>query len=235
AHQAGAAIENARFYERAQELAVMQERNRLARDLHDAVTQTLFSASLLADALPSSWESDPNEGRQLLKELRQLSRGALAEMRTLLLELRPAALVETKLGDLLRQLGEAAVGRERLIIAVHIEGDCKLPPETHIALYRIAQESLNNILKHSRATHVDVSLNCVLDSADHAQVIELAIRDDGRGFDLNNVPPNRLGLCNMRERAQAIGADLIIQSQPGRGTEIKVLWRNASGKIAEER
>lgn len=235
AHQAGAAIENARFYERAQELAVMQERNRLARDLHDAVTQTLFSASLLADALPSSWESDPNEGRQLLKELRQLSRGALAEMRTLLLELRPAALVETKLGDLLRQLGEAAVGRERLIIAVHIEGDCKLPPETHIALYRIAQESLNNILKHSRATHVDVSLNCVLDSTDHAQVIELAIRDDGRGFDLNNVPPNRLGLCNMRERAQAIGANLIIQSQPGRGTEIKVLWRNASGKIAEER
>ncbi len=105
-------LENARLNQQAQELAVLEERSRLARELHDAVTQTLFSASLVAEALPVTWEKDPQEGRGLLQELRSLSRGALAEMRTLLLELRPAALLETSLGDLLHQLGEAASGRE---------------------------------------------------------------------------------------------------------------------------
>ncbi|MCK4450594.1 MAG: PAS domain S-box protein, partial [Anaerolineae bacterium] len=94
ANQAAAAIENARLYERAQELAVVEERSRLARDLHDAVTQTLFSASLIAEVLPRLWERDPDEGWRRLEELRQLTRGALAEMRTLLLELRPSALVD---------------------------------------------------------------------------------------------------------------------------------------------
>lgn len=234
AHQAGAAIENARSYEHSQELAVMQERNRLARELHDAVTQTLFSASLIADALPSTWENDPKEGRQLLNELRQLSRAALAEMRTLLLELRPAAVVETKLGDLLRQLGEAATGRAGSSISVQVEGNCKLPPEAHIALYRIAQESLNNVLKHSHAAHVIASLNCTLGQANEVQVAEMSVRDDGRGFDVNHVPASRLGLGNMHERAQAIGADLTIQSQPGRGTEIKVVWDNTHRAIEEK-
>jgi signal transduction histidine kinase len=234
AHQAGAAIENARLYERAQELAVLQERNRLARDLHDAVTQTLFSAGLIADALPSTWESNPNEGRQLLKELRQLSRGALAEMRTLLLELRPAALVETKLGDLFRQLGEAATGRTGLSVSVQIEGNCKLPPEAHIALYRIAQEALNNVSKHSHAAHVTVSLNCTVDQAEQVQVVEMSIRDDGRGFDSSAVSSSRLGLSTMRERAQAIGAEMTIQSQLGRGTEIKVVWDNIHNLIEEK-
>ncbi|MGB8644987.1 MAG: GAF domain-containing sensor histidine kinase [Anaerolineae bacterium] len=234
ANQTGIAIENARLYERAQELAVMQERTRLARDLHDAVTQTLFSASLIADALPLSWESDPTEGRRLLKELRQLSRGALAEMRTLLLELRPTALVETKLGDLLRQLGEAATGRTGLSIAVQVEGNCKLPPEAHIALYRIAQEALNNVLKHSRAAHVTMSLNCTLGQANAILVAEMSIRDDGRGFDINHVSASHLGLGNMRERAQAIGAELTIQSGPGRGTEIKVVWDHTPRPIEEK-
>ncbi|MCI0478729.1 MAG: GAF domain-containing sensor histidine kinase [Anaerolineales bacterium] len=227
ANQTGAAIENARLYERAQELAVMQERNRLARDLHDAVTQTLFSASLLADALPASWENDPAEGRQLLNELRQLSRGALAEMRTLLLELRPAALVETKLGVLLRQLSEAAAGRAGLRVAVNVDGDCKLPAEAHIALYRIAQEALNNILKHSRATNVTVNLNC--HAEDDRAIIELAVSDDGRGFDPAQVSPEHFGLRNMRERAQAIGAELSITSQPGQGTRVQVVWQNQEG------
>ncbi|MBI5029783.1 MAG: GAF domain-containing protein [Chloroflexi bacterium] len=230
AHQAGAAIENAHLYERAQELAVMQERNRLARDLHDAVTQTLFSATLIADALPSSWESDPSEGRQLLKELRQLSRGALAEMRTLLLELRPTALIETKLGDLLRQLGEAAMGRTGLSVSVQVESDSKLPPEAHIALYRIAQEALNNVLKHSRAAHVVMNLNCILGRNHQVQVVELTIRDDGRGFDVNQVSSSRLGLASMRERAQAIGAELSVDSHPGRGAEIKVVWDNTQNE-----
>lgn len=227
ANQAGAAIENARLYERAQELAVMQERHRLARDLHDAVTQTLFSASLLADALPASWENDPAEGRQLLQELRQLNRGALAEMRTLLLELRPAALVETKLGVLLRQLGEAAAGRAGLFVTTRIDGDCKLPPEAHIALYRIAQEALNNILKHARATNVTVNLNGRAE--DERAIVELTISDDGRGFEPAHVSPEHFGLRNMRERAQAIGAELNIASQPGQGTRVQVVWQNQEG------
>ena len=224
ANQTGIAIENARLYERAQELAVMQERNRLARDLHDAVTQTLFSASLIADALPQTWQADPQQGRELLRELRQLSRGALAEMRTLLLELRPAALIETPLHNLLRQLCEAASGREGLLVNLELAKDCKLPAEAHIAFYRIAQETLNNILKHSRAKQVTVKLNSR--PSNQRQVVELTIGDDGRGFDPTQVPPDHFGLRNMRERAQAIGAELNVTSKPGHGTQIQVVWEN---------
>jgi len=147
AHQAAIAIENARLYEQAQQLAVMEERSRLARELHDAVTQTLFSASLIAETLPALWESDQDEGRQLLQELRKLSRGAMAEMRTLLLELRPTALAEASLDDLLRQLGEAVTGRTGVPVTMTVEGRCALPEDVHVALYRIAQEALNNVAK----------------------------------------------------------------------------------------
>ena len=160
ANLAALAIENAQLYERAQELAVVEERQRLARDLHDAVTQTLFSASLIAEVLPALWESDQHEGRELLKKLWQLSRGALAEMRALLLELRPAALVESRLDDLLRQLGEAFTGRTDVPVKVTVEGECRLPADVHIALYRIAQEALNNVAKHAQASQVNVSLVC---------------------------------------------------------------------------
>ncbi len=227
ANQTGAAIENARLYERAQELAVMEERNRLARDLHDAVTQTLFSASLIADALPLAWERDPNEGRNLLRELRQLSRGALAEMRTLLLELRPAALVETNLGALLRQLGEAVTGREGLSVSVNVSGDRKLPAEAHIALYRIAQEALNNVVKHARASHVTVELCC--QNIGERLVAEISVSDDGRGFDPENFPPGRFGMRTMQERAGAIGAELTITSEPGHGTRVQVVWAGKEG------
>ena len=223
ANQTSIAIENARLYERAQELAVMQERNRLARDLHDAVTQTLFSASLIADALPSTWENDAEQGRQLLKELRQLSRGALAEMRTLLLELRPAALVETPLDNLLRQLCEAASGREGLRVSLNVDKNCKLPAQAHVAFYRIAQEALNNILKHSRATHVTMNLQWGI--TDLAPRVVMTIIDDGRGFNPSQVPPNHFGLQNMRERAQDIGAELSVQSEPGHGTQIQLVWK----------
>lgn len=227
ANQTGAAIENARLYEHAQELAIMQERNRLARDLHDAVTQTLFSASLIADALPSTWEKDANEGQHLLKELRQLNRGALAEMRALLLELRPAALVETKLDSLLRQLGEAAAGRAGLVVNVTIDGDGILPADVHIALYRIAQEALNNILKHARATSADIEFHCRPE--EDGSIIQLTIKDDGRGFDPAQVSQDHFGLRNMRERAEAIGADLSLVSAPGHGTEIQVASKMKEG------
>ncbi len=122
AQRAALAIENAQLYEQAQLAATIEERQRLARELHDAVTQTLFSSSLIAEVLPRLWERDPEQGLQRLEELRQLTRGALAEMRTLLMELRPSALVEAELGDLLRQLGEAFTGRARLPVDLQVNG-----------------------------------------------------------------------------------------------------------------
>jgi signal transduction histidine kinase len=238
AQQAAVAIENIRFHERAQHLAVMEERGRLARELHDAVTQTLFSASLIAEAVPTVWEKDPKQGRDLLQELRSLSRGALAEMRTLLLELRPAALVETHLEDLLRQLGEAASGREGIPVKVMVEGKGTLPPEVHIALYRIAQEALNNVVKHARASQVTIRLcySCV-DLAEgvksQTQSVLLSIIDNGRGFDLAKAPHHRLGLGIMQERADAIGANLFIDSQAGEGTQVTVMWEQEDTRSDE--
>jgi len=236
AAQAAIAIENARLYEQARQLAVMEERQRLARELHDAVTQTLFSASLIAEALPSLWESDQDEGRQLLQDLRQLSRGALAEMRTLLMELRPTALADSHLRDLLYQLGEAVTGRTGVPVTVTVEGRVDLPADVHVALYRIAQEALNNVVKHARASQVTVSLRCYppfppdIGWEQRGGAVELLIRDDGRGFDVDDVEPGELGLGIMRERAQAIGASLNIESQPGHGTQVAVVWEGKNGE-----
>jgi signal transduction histidine kinase len=228
ASQAGITIENARLYEQAQRLAVLEERNRLARELHDAVTQTLFSASIIAEAFPSVWERSQAEGNQLLAEMQQLSRGALAEMRTLLLELRPAALMDSNLRDLLRQLTDAVTGRTGLPVALEIEGQCVPPPDVLVALYRIAQEALNNVVKHAHPSHIGVKLRVLpLHSAgaeEQAQGIELQVMDDGRGFDPARVRSGGLGLNILRERAQAIGAELKIESQPGEGTQITARW-----------
>ncbi len=227
AAQLGVAVDNTRLYEQAEKTAVAAERSRLARDLHDAVTQTLFSASLIAEVLPDLWEVDQIEGRQLLKELRQLSRGALAEMRTLLLERRPAALVEANMSDLLHQLAEAVTGRTGIPVTVTVNGKYTLPPDVHIALYHIAQEALNNVAKHARAGQSAVSLRCV--PANIAKTgqeqVELSISDDGRGFDRTSVTPDRLGLGIMRERAEAIGATLKIESRPGHGTQVQAVWK----------
>jgi signal transduction histidine kinase/streptogramin lyase len=232
AQRAALAIENAQLYERTQQLVVVEERNRLARELHDAVTQTLFSTSLIAEALPALWENDQEEGRELLQELRQLSRGALAEMRTLLLELRPAALVEASLSDLLRQLGEAVTGRKGVPVAVTAEGEGVIPDEVHVALYRIAQEALNNVVKHAHANQVAVDLRCSMGRS--GEIVELCISDDGRGFDPSSVSPDRLGLSIIRERAQAVGATLKIDSKPGVGTKIVVVWREEKQPVIQE-
>jgi signal transduction histidine kinase len=223
AQRAALAIENVQLQERAQEAAAAEERNRLARELHDAVTQTLFSASLIADVLPRLWEKNQAQGRERLEELRELTRGALAEMRTLLLELRPATLTEVGLNDLLRQLVEAIVGRARLPIELVVEGEELLPADVQVAFYRIAQESLNNIAKHAEAKHVHVHLRY------GSGVVELRISDDGRGFDPGDVGLSSLGLRIMRERAEQIGADLHIETGPGEGTTVHVGWANANG------
>jgi two-component system nitrate/nitrite sensor histidine kinase NarX len=205
---------------RLEEAAAAAERERLARELHDAVTQSLFSVAAIAEALPRVWEREPEEARRGLEDLRWLTQGALAEMRAMLVELRPAALTEDKLGLLLRQLTDAMMSRTRMPVTTTIVGDCPLPADVQVALYRIAQEALNNITKHARASQAKLGLHC-----DPGQV-RLCISDDGVGFDLESARADQFGLEIMRERAQAIGASLTIDSQPGQGTRLEVDWRN---------
>jgi len=221
AQRAALAIENARLYEQAQQVAVMQERQRLARELHDAVTQTLFSASLIAKALPGVWERQPEEGRRGLEELRQLTRSALAEMRMLLLELRPAALAENGLGELLQHLTAAIASRTRIPITLQVTGEYALATPVQVALYRISQEALNNCAKHARANRVTVRLSY------QPRQVKLCIADDGCGFEPDRIRPGHMGLSIMAERARAIGATWRITSRPGRGTQIVVAWPNA--------
>jgi signal transduction histidine kinase len=221
AQRAAIAIENARLYEQAEQAAITAERSRLARELHDAVTQTLFSANLIADVIPRIWRRNPEEGMQNLEELRQLTRGALAEMRTLLLEMRPESLERPDLKSLLTQLSEAFIGRVRIPIDLQIHGECMLSREVKIVFYRVAQEALNNIAKHSGARQVELHLDC---QPDH---LKLCIQDDGLGFDTGSIPPNHLGIAIMRERANSIGASLNIQSQLGLGTKIEMDWEIA--------
>jgi signal transduction histidine kinase len=182
------------------------------------VTQTLFSASLLADTTPRIWEKDQAIARQNLTQLSRLLRGALAEMRTLLFELRPAAMQDQTLGQLLGPLAEAARARARATVNLRIEGDCVLPENATMALHRIAQESLNNVAKHAEATQVDVNLVC------GPEGIVLSITDDGRGFDVASVPAGHHGLNIMRERAQKIGAIVQVEGNPGGGTQVVVTW-----------
>ncbi len=224
--QVGAAIENAQLYEQAQQAAALEERARLARDLHDAVTQTLFSAALLAEVLPETWETDRTEGRALLRELQQLNRGALAEMRTLLLELRPVVLAQAHLADLIRQLAEAASGRTGIPVAVSIEGACEPDEQVRIAFYRIAQEALHNVVKHAHATLIQVSLRCreTATGSGAVHAVELVVSDNGIGFDPAQTPPDHLGLHILAERAAAVGARLEIASRPGAGAQVRAVW-----------
>jgi len=156
-------------------------------------------------------------------DLRRLTRGALAEMRTLLLELRPSALLETPLRDLVRQLVEAITGRTRLDVQFTAEGGQHVyPAEIQMALYRIAQEALHNVVKHARARTLRVALTT------SPALVRLVVEDDGHGFDPQHVPPDHFGLHIMRERAASIGAALDIASQWNRGTRVSVLWSDSS-------
>jgi nitrate/nitrite-specific signal transduction histidine kinase len=217
--QIGVAVENARLYEQAEHAAIAAERGRLARELHDAVTQTLFSANLIADVIPQIWKRNPEEGMRNLEELRQLTRGALAEMRTLLLEMRPETLERVDLKSLLTQLAEAFIGRVRVPVSVVIQGQCELTHEVKIVFYRVAQEALNNIAKHSGARQVDLLMEC------QPGAMRLTIKDDGLGFDAAAITPEHLGIAIMQERASSIGACLRIESQAGQGTTVELDWR----------
>ncbi|MDX1665228.1 MAG: GAF domain-containing sensor histidine kinase [Candidatus Promineifilaceae bacterium] len=227
---AAIALENARLYERAQEAAAAEERTRLARELHDAVSQSLFSANLIAGVIPRLWEKDEALARERLGELQELTQNAAAEMRTLLLELRPAALAEAGLEELIRQLVRGSRARARLPINLALDCTRPLPPEVQVALYRIVQESLNNIVKHAAAGEAEVHLHCEADG------VVLTISDNGRGFDVDAATrPGSLGLTIMNERAARIGAILTIESEPGAGTTITVRWAEPEPEANGER
>lgn len=207
-----------RLADQARELVAMHERQRLARDLHDSVSQTMFTCRTLAETALRRFEKDPKSAHEMLKEVVEQTGNALAEMRILLLELRPAALTQIGLKALFEQYLGPIQGRRRFNLHLELENVPSLPPDVQIALYRIAQEALNNIDKHAEAENVEIS------AIDSAETLTLAISDDGRGFEMNGVSATSMGLGIMRERATQIGAEIEIDSKPGVGTRIRVIW-----------
>jgi two-component system nitrate/nitrite sensor histidine kinase NarX len=216
-----AAIDNRRQHvlvaERGQQLAVLEERRRLARELHDSATQSLFSMSLLAQVLPDLWNIDREEARAGLLTIRDLTRSALAEMRALLFELRPAELGERNLAHAIREHASAFARRTGLTITVDASSELVLPEAVEQALFRIAQEALSNIARHAGAQQVRLALH-------GGRPVRLLITDDGQGFPSEDIGAGQFGLTSMRERAANIGARLCIGSTVGQGTEISVEW-----------
>jgi two-component system nitrate/nitrite sensor histidine kinase NarX len=221
ASQAAVAIANARLLADVQASAAQNERQRLARELHDAVTQQLFSASMIGEVLPQIWANNPTQAGEYLEDLRLLTKGALAEMRALLVELRPTALTDTPLPDLLHHLTTALSGRTRIPVTVQTRGAGTLPGDVQIALYRIAQEALQNIAKHARARRAWVSLTFTHNN------VTLQIGDDGRGFDPLHIPADHFGLAIMRERMSTVGGSVTLSSSPGQGTTVTASWNRA--------
>jgi PAS domain S-box-containing protein len=218
ADQIAVAIENARLYEAGQRLAVSEERNRLARELHDSVTQELFSMTMIAGALPALIERRPEAARERAVRLYDLARGALAEMRALLFALRPAALAEEGLCSALTKHAAAFENQTGIIAHLEIENESRLPQPVEEALYRVAQEALNNVAKHSRARNVWITLAI---SDDRTALI---VCDDGEGFDpliLAGRTPG-MGMASMRERVEALGGTLALAATPGGGVTVRV-------------
>jgi signal transduction histidine kinase len=219
ADQAAIAIKNAQVFEQAQALAAAEERQRLARDLHDAVSQTLFSANVIAETLPLFFARKPEEVQDGLAQLAKLTKGALAEMRTLLVELRPNALLETDLSVLLTHLVNGFRTRTDAEITLNINGaDCALKPNVKINFYRIAQEALNNVIKHAHASQIEVTLNW------WSGGVLLSIQDNGRGFNPEHIPAGHMGIHIMRERAVNANIALEITSELNEGTMIVTSW-----------
>jgi PAS domain S-box-containing protein len=226
--QVALAIANAHLQNHIERAATEAERNRIARELHDTVTQEIFSASLLAQAIPRIWEQHRAEAERSLHGLYQITRGALAALRALLLELRPSALEQTALAELLRQLGDAMANRAGVPITLTVTDDFPpLPAEVKFALYRIAQEALANAAKHAAAHRITMRLV----GRPGGGAIQLEVRDDGQGFEPGAVPAGHFGIGMMQERARSVGATLRIRSRIGQGTRVLVEW--GGGMIQE--
>ena len=215
ADQTAVALENARLFSQARAKVVLEERQRLAHELHDSVSQVLYGITLNAGTAREVLEEDAEQAAEPLDHVLSLSEAALAEMRALIFELRPESLEEEGLIAALERQVMAVQSRHKL----QINADLCEEPETSLeikeTIYRIAQEALHNVVKHARATDVELSLKC------DAERIVLEISDDGIGFDPSGDFPGHLGLRSMRERAERLGGALEVQSTPGKGTRVR--------------
>lgn len=220
ADQAAVAIENARLHQQAEKLAVIEERGRLSRELHDSVTQLLYSMGLFAEAgLRKLKERDFKSVEHHLSHLKEAAEHAHQEMRLLIFELRPPILAEEGLVKALRRRLDSVEKRAGLRASFQIDGTADLPPQLEDCLFRIAIEALNNTLKHAHATRVSLKMR------QNGERVEFEIRDNGRGFDLKEGNScGGLGLSSMRERAESMGGSLVVRSNPGKGTDIKVIF-----------
>jgi signal transduction histidine kinase len=219
-NQIGVAVENARLYERAQHLAAVEERQRLARDLHDSVTQALYGMTLYSEAAAGQLSlENVDRVAEHLQDLQETSQEALAEMRLLIYQLRPPVLEEEGLVAALQARLQAVEGRSGLKTELKVGLDDRLPLEIEEGLYRIAQEALNNALKHAQATKIAVYLQY----AHQDELVTLEIVDDGVGFDPTTVKQQGgLGLSMMKERAMELDGEMTVESQPQGGTRILV-------------
>lgn len=219
ADQAALAIENARLYQRASSLAALEERNRLARDLHDSVTQSIFSVAMMVRAAQIQYEQDAPALGETLERIRLVASDALAEMRSLIFELRPAPLEDDGLCGALSKLVESVQVRTDARISFTAETDARLAAESESAIFRIVQEALGNAVKHAGARSIGVRIS------EHDDILQVRVSDDGVGFDPNTVlaggsaaPSGGVGFRSMQERALAAGLTLQVDSQAGMGT-----------------
>ncbi|MFJ7250235.1 GAF domain-containing sensor histidine kinase [Kitasatospora sp. NPDC098652] len=219
AAHASLALTNARLYERSRELTLAGERARIAHDLHDAVSQKLFSLRLTAKAAAKLVDRDPARARAELEEVARLAAEAADELRAVVVELRPAALEEDGLSATLASQVQVLDRAHTADLAFAADGVRALPPAQEAALLRVAQEALHNALRHSGAGRVTVTL-----AGTPARGAVLRVRDDGRGFDPESVrrAGRHLGLASMRDRAAAVGGTLTLESAPGKGTLVEM-------------
>lgn len=229
ADQVGLALAHHRLQQQAAMLAGQTDRNRLARDLHDGATQTLFAASLLADTLPAILAPDPAQASEAAQEIGRLCRGSLIEMRSLLLELRSESLEGMSLAEILSQLCAAFEARSMIQATLQAQA----PPPVAVAVkrgvFRVAQEALGNIVKHARATEATVTM-----APYGGGGLVLTISDNGRGFDPPSIRPGHWGLKLMQERASDIGARLEVSSRPGGGATVQLQWDGPEGPAATD-
>jgi signal transduction histidine kinase len=218
AAHAATTIENARLYERSRELSIVEERNRLARELHDSVSQKLFGLVLSAESAATLLDRDGEEARAELERLRDLAQEAMDELRSLVFELRPPNLESEGLAAALRKHVDVLRRVYRREIGVEVTGRPARAPELEREVFRIAQEALQNALRHADAARLEVDLEAV-DGR-----LRLTVRDDGVGFDpqSSGIRSRRLGLTSMEERAEAIGGTLAIESRVGEGTTVRL-------------
>ncbi|MEV4862771.1 GAF domain-containing sensor histidine kinase [Streptomyces ossamyceticus] len=218
AQHAAIALTNARLYERSRELTIAEERSRLAHELHDAVSQKLFSLRLTAQAAAALVDRDPSRAKDELQQVAALAAEAADELRAAVVELRPAGLDEDGLAATLRTQVHVLDRAHSARVTFSARGARALPAAQEEAMLRVAQEALHNALRHSQAEHVDVALERRGGGA------VLRITDDGTGFDPLAIrrAGRHLGLVSMRDRASGVGGTLTVESAPGKGTTIEM-------------